>query len=225
MSKRDRPSKQRPPAPETVQSDWRLFLAVPLPAAVVELVSGLIDELAAEEWPVRWVAPGNAHLTLHFLGETPPERAELLRLALGSVVARHAPFRLRTADLGVFPNQRRPRVLWLGLHGPAHRLAALHADLGATLRAYDFPAEDSTGFHPHITLGRVRDPVPRMLPGAIQRRFAEISAAGIVSAAVPRPVPIDEVVLVRSYLGKGPPRYEAVGCYPLGERARSVTNG
>ena len=29
----------------------------------------------AEGWPVRWVQPETSHLTLHFLGETEPERA------------------------------------------------------------------------------------------------------------------------------------------------------
>ncbi len=172
-------------------------------------------ELAAEGWPVRWVAAEGAHLTLHFLGETAPERAQLVRMALGPVVARHAAFDLRTAGLGVFPNLRRPRVIWLDLHGPTHRLTALHHDVGEALRELGFPVE-AAPLHPHITLGRVRNTgTPtfslRDLPEAIRPRLADAGA----TPPPPRPVPVREVELVRSFLGPGGARYEAVARYPL----------
>lgn len=213
-----RAPKQRPPDPASTASRWRLFLAVPLPPSVRELVAALVADLTAEGWPVRWVAAEGAHLTLHFLGETAPERAELLRLALPLVVARHAAFDLRTAGLGVFPNARRPRVIWLGLHGPAHRLETLHRDLGEALAGLGFPV-GAEPLRAHVTLGRVRNtgtpgfPL-RDLPAAIRRRLAAVGDGG---TAVPpaRPLPVREVELVRSFLGPGGARYEAVGRYPL----------
>jgi len=192
----------------------RLFLAVPLPDAVKERVSGISRDLATEGWPVRWASAASAHITLHFLGDTPPERAELLRLALPAVVAQHPAFKLRTAELGVFPNPRRPRVLWLGLHGPAHRLATLHEDLGATLRQLAFPADDQT-INPHITLGRVRDPRrggTRDLPAQIQQRFAR----EVTMERAPLIVPVSHVVLYRSILSPQGARYTAIGEFPLG---------
>lgn len=218
-----RPPKERPPDPETAASPWRLFVAVPLPPAARELVSAFTAELAGEGWPVRWVAGEGAHLTLHFLGETEPERAQLVKLALEPVAARHAAFGLRTAGLGVFPNLRRPRVLWLGLHGPGHRLEALQREVGEAVRGLGF-ATEAGPFHPHVTLGRVRNngtptfPL-RDLPEAIRRRLADAGAA----VPPPVPVPVREVELVRSFLGPGGARYEAVGRYPLaadeGERS------
>ncbi len=213
-----RPPKQRPPDPASLATPWRLFVAVPLPPPVHELIGSLTAELAAEGWPVRWVAPEGAHLTLHFLGDTAPERVELLRLALPPVVARHAPFDLRTAGLGVFPNARRPRVLWLGLHGPAHRLEALHQDLGSALRALDFPVEDGP-YHPHVTLGRVRntgtpDFPLRDLPEAVRRHLARAGEGG-TEVPPARPLPIRQVELVRSHLGSGGARYETIGNSPL----------
>src|SRR5687768_5360717 len=100
--RRPRPPTPRPPAASAPGSPWRLFVAVPLPEPVRELVRETTEGLAAEGWPVRWVAAEAAHLTLHFLGATEPERAELLRLALAPVVERHVAFELRTAGLGVF---------------------------------------------------------------------------------------------------------------------------
>ena len=163
---------------------------------------------------MRWVDPDTAHLTLHFLGETPPERAALLRFALPDAVARHAPFDLRTAVFGVFPSYRAPRVLWLGLYGPVHRLESLQRDLGQTLGGLELPVGDEP-YHPHITLGRVRkgDEVKRQIrgiPEAIKRRFVD-TATGAMIAPPSRPVPVREVLLMRSHLGKESARYETIG--------------
>src|SRR5215212_10424185 len=96
-SRKPRSPKVRPPAPDAIDAPWRLFLAVCLTPDVQRLVAEEIAALTAEGWPVRWVQPETSHLTLHFLGETQRERAELLRLALPNVVAVNAPFDLRTA--------------------------------------------------------------------------------------------------------------------------------
>jgi len=208
--------KQRP-RPETVDSAMRLFLAVPLPEPVVTLVDTMSRRLQEEEWPVRWTAPNNAHVTLHFLGEIEPERAQLLRMALGGVVAEHDRFDLRTADLGVFPNMKRPRIIWLGLYGPAHRLRTLRDALGSVLKSFEFELPDGD-FHPHITLGRVRDARKsrvRDLPAAIRACLEAAAANGEVTHKDPIPIPVDEVVLVRSHLGKDGPRYEMLERYPL----------
>jgi 2'-5' RNA ligase len=214
-----RPPKVRPPAPDAVDVPWRLFLAVPLPEDVRNLVGREIDRLQREGWPVRWVQPESAHLTLHFLGETEPERAELVRLALPGVVANHAPFDLRTAAFGVFPSFRRPRVLWLGLHGPVHRLETLQQDIGRVLRTLDIVVGEQP-FHPHITLGRVRDGDGerarlRELPDAVKAAFVD-RATGAAIAPPVTPVPVREVLLMRSHLGKGAPRYEEIASFPLG---------
>lgn len=209
--------KQRPPA-ESVETAWRIFLAVPLPPDVVAMVDRVVRDLKREEWPVRWTAGSNAHITLQFLGDVPIERVELLRLGLGPVVAKHRHFRLRTADLGVFPNWKRPRVLWLGLYGPAHRLQSLHDAIGAYLTELDFPLDEKE-FHPHITLGRVRDvrnTSTRDLPQRIRQRFERAVETGEVSHEHPLPVPVDEVHLIRSHLSHSGSRYEVLARFPLG---------
>jgi 2'-5' RNA ligase len=214
-----RQPKIRPPAPDALDASWRLFLAVPLSDEVKALVAEQIASLGAEGWPVRWVQPESAHLTLHFLGETQKEKAELLRLALPGVVVAHAPFDLRTAALGVFPNFRHPRVLWLGLHGQVHRLVSLQQDVGATLRNLDFPTSGDQ-YHPHITLGRVRNDDGervrlRDLPQAVKNRFVD-AATGAGIAPPTEPVPVREVLLMRSLLGRGGPRFETLAAFPLG---------
>ena len=218
--RKPRPPKVRPPASDAIDAPWRLFLAVCLPQDVQRLVAEEIAALTAEGWPVRWVQPEISHLTLHFLGETEQERAELVRLALPDVVAAHAPFALRTAALGVFPNFRRPRVLWLGLHGPVHRLQTLQKDVGGALQGLGFGAGDEP-YHPHITLGRVRNDDGervrlRDLPAAVKDRFVDpLSGAAVSPPSLP--VPVREVVLMRSHLRKAGARHEPVATFPLGD--------
>lgn len=214
-----RQPKVRPPAPDALDASWRLFLAVPLDENVKTLVAEQIASLSAEGWPVRWVQPETSHLTLHFLGDTQRERAELLRLALPAIVARHAPFDLRTAALGVFPNFRHPRVLWLGLHGPVHRLETLRQDVVGELRHLDFPVTGEP-YHPHITLGRVRNSDSagdrvrvRDLPQAVKDRFVD-AATGSAVAPPSRPIPVREVLLMRSHLGHEV-RHEPIASFPL----------
>lgn len=197
--------RKRNDAPETApERGWRLFLAVPLTEAVAAQVASLTSDLATLNWPVRWVRPEAAHITLHFLGDTAPERAELLRLALPAAVASISSFSLTTAQLGVFPNSRRPRVIWLGLDDPAHRLAQVHEALASTLRSLGFPVEDRR-FSPHITLGRVREAPAtdaERLAASVQHHLTRQS-----ELLSPLPLPVNEVILFRSVLSRDGARY------------------
>jgi 2'-5' RNA ligase len=208
------------PAPETVDTDWRLFLAVPVPAPVRDRIGELIARLEPRGWPIRWIDPGNAHITLHFLGDTPPEEAAILQLALPEIVARHAAFDLRTAGLGVFPKLKRPRVVWLGIYGPAHRLETVAADIGEVLGELQFPLDDRP-FSPHITLGRVRDTSNTSMRGlteALRAAIEEMATEGLADPKDGLPLPVEEVQLVRSHLEPAGARYEVIATFPLAPR-------
>lgn len=214
--KRPRPVKTRPPA-ESVDTRQRVFLAVPLPPDVRALVERTTTSLAEGDWPVRWTTGEQAHITLHFLGELEPEDVEILRMALRAPIAAHERFDLRTADLSVFPKLKSPRVIFLSLYGPAHRLHTLRDAIGAVLTGFEIPL-DRREFHPHITLGRLRDirtSRVRDLPEAIRKRFAQAVESGEVTAKSPLAVPVDEVVLVRSHLERDGARYEVLERFPL----------
>lgn len=214
--RREKPKKTRLPE-ETPDTPWRLFIAVPLPDAVRDRVAACIDALTAAELPVRWIDARNGHLTLHFLGETEPEIAELLRMTLRSAIAPHEAFDLRTAEPGAFPSLRRPRVLWLGLWGPTHRLESLYNDIGDFLDDFGLEIEDAP-FHPHITLGRVRDTEGvkvGTLPEQIRDAFADLEERGLAGGANPVPFPITEVQLIRSHLSTEGATYEVLARYRL----------
>lgn len=215
-----RKHRKERPAPETVDTDWRLFLAVPMPSEVHDRIRTLIDRLQPNDWPIRWIDPDNAHMTLHFLGDTPPEQAAILQMALPAIVGNHEAFDLRTAGLGVFPKLKRPRVLWLGLYGPAHRLESLFNELGDVLDEMQFPIEEKP-FSPHITLGRVRTTQNvsiRNLSEQLRTAIDEMAEEGLADPRKSLPVPVEEVLLVRSHLDQDGPRYEVIERFPLAPR-------
>ena len=138
-------------------------------------------------------------------------------MAIAPVFAAHQVFRLRTADLGVFPSIRRPRVLWVGLHGPTHRLESVRNDLTAALAGIEVP-HDATTYHPHITIGRFRSVAnfkTRDLPDRIRSRFDELMAEGLGTMHQPIDIPIDEVLLLRSLIDHRGSQVEVIGRYPL----------
>ena len=163
-----------------------------------------IATLAAEGWPVRWVQPETSHLTLHFLGETERERAELVRLAPLASSPRTRPSSAHggARRLPQLPPATRPLagVAWTG--APVTDVA--EGRRSVRLQGLGFTVGDEP-YHPHITLGRVRNDDGervrlRDLPDAVKDRFVDRQSGAAISPPS-LPVPVREVVLMRSHLG------------------------
>jgi len=201
-------TKDRPPDPHGVEMPWRLFIAIPMPQPVIERMEKIIARLSTKGWPVRWTDLKTAHLTIHFIGDVEASQAELLRMALPAAVAKHEAFSLETGRLGVFPSEKKPRVLWMGLDGENERLTALHRDLGVLLTSFDFEV-DARPFSPHITLGRLREEI-----GAAKAMEIWTTFRGYETGA-PLELPVEEVILVRSYINRDGTRHEPLVRCPL----------
>ena len=149
-----------------------------------EALDALQADLRAAAGPVSWVKPGNIHLTLKFLGEVSPTREGAVREAMGEAVAGVSPFTLRAGGSGVFPGERNPRVLWVGLRAGGPEAAALAARVEAACAARGFPREDRP-FRAHLTLGRVRartglEATMRRLQAHAGEDLGEMSAERVV---------------------------------------------
>ena len=186
----------------------RVFLAIEVPSAVREALTGPLTALEPLRDVVRINAIERIHLTLHFLGHLPRSDVEQLQPALAPVVGRHQPFRLAAEGVGAFPDIRRPRVLWAGIAGAdLPKLVALQTDLGDALRTAGLTLEDR--FHPHLTLGRVPRPLKapeRELLRDWSTQWARTSLGNL---------PVGHVRLMRSQLGGGPARYTTLTTFDL----------
>ncbi|NWG12342.1 MAG: RNA 2',3'-cyclic phosphodiesterase [Acidobacteria bacterium] len=141
----------------------RTFIAIPLTAECRRVLSEMQAALRESVSDVRWTAISSIHITLKFLGEINPALLPDLSQALrSSAVAER--FTLSLDGLGVFPDLRRPRVIWCGLGGNLTALSALQAEVERACVRTGLAPEDRP-FKPHLTLGRVQG--RRNLPPAI----------------------------------------------------------
>jgi 2'-5' RNA ligase len=156
----------------------RSFVAVEIPAELRAAMEKLQGELASLGAAARWVAEGNIHLTLKFLGSVAPGNRAAMNAALQEVAAKHPPMQLTVRRVGVFPGPRRARVIWAGLSGETERLAELRDDVERRLAAAGF-AKDTKAFHAHLTIGRFRrSPRPALLREVMQC-YAEVEFGGL----------------------------------------------
>ncbi|WP_334128030.1 RNA 2',3'-cyclic phosphodiesterase [Sneathiella sp.] len=125
----------------------RLFVAIDLPgeikAEIATLRGGIPD--------ARWIAAENAHVTLAFIGEVQGPMMMDISLALGKI--RYPAFDLDIEGVGVFGNNRRPRLLWAGVR-PTPEITLLHQKIVTAIESVGARV-DERRFHPHITLARV----------------------------------------------------------------------
>lgn len=172
----------------------RAFVAIELPSSVKSALSQLQDNLKrSEHASVKWVNTGSIHLTLKFLGniatETIPELTKVLSEAARGITS----FHLELGEMGVFPNLRAPRVVWVGLRGETATLSVLQENIESALIPLGFPPENRA-FSPHLTLGRVRE---KASPGE-RRSLGQAVASSKVAST--EPFPVDSLSLMRSTL-------------------------
>jgi 2'-5' RNA ligase len=183
----------------------RLFVGAPIPQAVAASVGALIERVASAMGPdgrsVRWVQMDGLHVTLRFLGPTPPDRVGSVEAAVDEAAhLLEGPFEVRLGGAGGFPDVTRPRALWLGIRAGAGDLGRLSDGLASALAARGWELE-ARPFRPHLTIART-DGV-HAGADAGQRLIAAASDLDL-------PFTVDRVILYRSHLGHGPARYEVV---------------
>jgi len=134
----------------------RLFTAIDLPSAVLLRLERLLIALRPEAL-IKWSPLDNLHITMKFIGQWPDSRLEELHEALSNISLRDE-FHVEVKGLGWFPNERSPRVLWAGVQN-AEALPLLARDIETLLVPLGI-AKEEREFAPHLTLARIKGPVP-----------------------------------------------------------------
>ena len=188
------------------QPKLRLFVAVGLPAHVLEAIEGLIEPFRSIDG-FRWTPTENLHLTLAFLGWVAPDPDVLddIHRRLAGAAADLVPIEVRIGGAGGFPERGKVRVLWVGFDDLDGRLTDLAHGVRHALGEH-FPP-DERPFRPHVTVARAKRPV----------------RAAITNADATGPsFTIDAITLFRSRLGGAHARYEALARWPLGAPAARI---
>ena len=162
----------------------RVFIAIELPIQLQDALEKQITRLRQSlgDDLVRWIPPQNMHLTLKFLGNIAVSHVEFLKQLLTQTADSHSQFDLQIGGLGSFPNSKRARILWAGIHAPTG-LASLQKSLetGTTRLGYE---KEERPFSPHLTLGRVRQSIDPAGQQKIRTILDTIQLGNIGSARV-----------------------------------------
>lgn len=189
----------------TTMQSIRTFIAVEVGNDVKARAADLIKRLKKAEADVRWVAPQNMHITLKFLGDVPNVEVPDVCRHVAEAVAQFEPFEIEFQAAGAFPDNARPKTLWIGV-APGEgfdRLQAMSDAIESRLHDEMGFARERRRFQPHLTIGRVNS------AGAAQAALAEIVEQNTsFDASIAE---IDEVLIFASYLEKSGPTYNVMG--------------
>lgn len=186
----------------------RLFFAIELGDRVLDLLDRETAPLHAEAPELAWTVREKRHLTLKFLGEVADDAPAPLIEAAERVAARHGRVEMSIGGIGAFPNFRRARVVWIGVEQEP-RLELLHHDLEVACEEAGFEVEGRP-FRPHITLARVRVPLP------VERARALARVARTVRVRTTEHV--ERITLVESTMAPSGARYRRIHAATLGGR-------
>jgi RNA 2',3'-cyclic 3'-phosphodiesterase len=192
----------------------RTFIALTLPEPLTSLVSEVQLTLKGQGLRIAWVPPGNVHLTLKFLGDIEPIDIDPISAVMSECALQMVPLALSVKGLGVFPDLRRPRVVWLGITGDMPQLIAFQQDLDARLVAIGkgrFKPEERP-FKGHLTLGRIK---ARLDSGILLKALRE-------TGRVAHAFTVDAVHLIQSRLTPSGSIYMPLRSVMLGSSANNL---
>lgn len=183
----------------------RTFVAIELPKDLRRRIQELLEVLKPATSSVRWARSEGIHLTLKFIGEVSAEQVEQVKTNLASVPM-PSPIPIAIRGAGYFPNERSPRVIWLGIEA-AKELAELAAQVEQSLHRMGIPKEDRP-FSPHLTLGRLRKPDKIPAIKALLRQREPLEIGSFVA---------QEFFLYESKLSPQGSQYLKVARFPIAE--------
>ncbi len=178
----------------------RTFIAVEIDNdEVLKRLSAVRDALLESRADLKPVATENMHITLKFIGEIPITTVQRLCNILSENL-RFSVFKASIAGLGVFPNIRRPRVIWAGVSDGLDELTRLHNEVEKLTSRLGI-ARDKEKYIPHITLARVKS--SRNLPRLVKiiEQYMDTVFGVII---------VDHVSVKRSILTPSGPVYSTI---------------
>jgi 2'-5' RNA ligase len=189
--------------PSSEAPGWRLFIALPLPGDAAAAVQHALLPYAAEFPEARWLAPAALHVTLRFLGATPPDAVAGIQSSVDRLAREMRPpaepFEVAT-DRGAGRARSGDGVAWLTIGRGGDAIAAYAQRLGGLLSV--MPALSDAVARPlpdpHVTVARHAD--QRLIDALTSMALGPLSVAWRA----------DRIVLFRSHPSRGAAAYESL---------------
>lgn len=175
----------------------RCFVNIELNKEQIAAISALIEKLAQFGRGVKFVDNQHLHLTLNFLGEVPEAKIMQLKKEFEDTLAGEKQFQMSLKGVGAFPDMKTPRVLWVGVEQGAQETTDLAGKFWESITVGN---PDDKRFHPHITIGRVKNEIDEKL----QKKLKEFEKTEFGVCTV------DKVNIKKSTLTPKGPVYEKI---------------
>lgn len=132
----------------------RIFIALKVnpEETFLTMISSFKSVLLNEN--IKWINPGNIHITLAFLGNTEEKLIKGISSMLEKVCENSGNFELTIRGTGVFRNINDPRIIWTNIDN-SENLLKLADRIFNGLANMNIKLEDKP-FKPHITIGRIK---------------------------------------------------------------------
>ncbi|MFA5362234.1 MAG: RNA 2',3'-cyclic phosphodiesterase [Candidatus Omnitrophota bacterium] len=181
----------------------RTFIAIELPEEVKEYLRRLQGKLKKPGADVKWVTPGNIHLTLKFLGEIDENTVQAVENIIEKTARTKRSFIVHVSSLGGFPGLTSPRVIWIGIDKGDTEVKEIAQDLEKSLEEIGIPPENRE-FSSHITIGRIRSKLNRAGLAQALTDFKNAPQTENIE------FPVKKITLFKSTLTPQGPIYEIV---------------
>jgi len=177
----------------------RLFLCLNLPLDTKINIIKIINDYKEKIPVARWTPKNNLHITLHFLQNQNQENEINIKNICRSLSGNFNSINFEITEINAFPNQKNPRVIYLkSTQTNGDSAEKLQKQLGIKLCKKGFNIEKRT-WHPHITIGRIKDHKPVVFDQAVEKIKYEIK----------------KFELTESILTPIGPIYNTIECYDL----------
>lgn len=132
----------------------RVFVAIEISSdKIIDSISKFQSEININ---AKSIEPHNLHFTLQFLGEISKDMLDNVSRALDSV--KFSKFSVNLKNIGVFPTQKSPRIIWVGTDENGGKLLVkLAKKVENSLTPLGFTVDKP--FKPHITVFRIKNKI------------------------------------------------------------------
>jgi len=143
-----------------ISNTKRVFIAINLDTEIKEYIAKVqegIEQLRGSlHGKMKLVEKENLHISLKFLGNLDSMAIEKTKAVLQKVSQQYQPFFIELSEnIGMFPNFKRPRVIWIGVGKGSNKIAEIYQALENELKTESF-YQTENNFSVHITLARIK---------------------------------------------------------------------
>jgi len=133
----------------------RTFIALEIADVIKEQLTHIQRQLMNKGAELKWIKKENIHLTLKFLGEIDENNHNKIFELMNHASENAGSLNLSLSELGMFPDEKRPNTIWVGIGGEVEEVRQLAERCDYYLSTIGFE-KSKNNFKPHLTIGRIK---------------------------------------------------------------------